>query len=87
MSVGYMSDGKLVTCATKDDLAAETAARENAIGELRGALEMFQAALDNETSERYSSDNNLQDQLDNFQIVLPIGEPSEIVDGSIWIVE
>lgn len=76
MSVGYMSDGKLVTCATKDDLAAEASMRQAADTGLQESID-----------ELKSSDDNLQYQIDTFQIILPIGEPADVVDGMVWIVE
>ncbi len=46
MSVGYIKDGKLVTCATKDDMAAEAAAREAADNECNSNVSSLSAALD-----------------------------------------
>lgn len=52
MSTGFMKDGKLVTAATKDDMNAEVAAREEADAELQKQLDTIGASdytVDTET--------------------------------------
>ena len=46
MSVGYIKDGALVTCATKDDLAAAQAALQAQIDQLQQDISSHATSID-----------------------------------------
>ena len=43
------------------------------------------AEINVEAATREAADKNLQDQIDAWEVLLPVGQPSELKEGSIWI--